>query len=30
VYQNLVVTYIYEIQYNRKIDEKIFKLPKMN
>ena len=30
VYQNLVVTYIYDISYNNKIDEKIFKLPSNN
>ena len=30
IYQNLVITYIYKIQYNQKIDKKIFKLPKMN
>ena len=30
IYQNLVVTYIYKIQYNQKIDKKIFKLPKNN
>tara|TARA_Y100000590_G_scaffold464409_1_gene633791 strand:- start:515 stop:1078 length:564 start_codon:yes stop_codon:yes gene_type:complete len=27
IYQNLVITYIYEISYNKKIDENIFKLP---
>ena len=30
IYQNLVITYIYKIQYNKKIDKKIFKLPKKN
>ena len=30
IYQNLVITYIYKIQYNQKIDKNIFKLPKMN
>ena len=30
IYQNLVITYIYKIQYNQKIDRNIFKLPKMN
>ena len=30
IYQNLVITYIYNIKLNRKIDKKIFKLPKMN
>ena len=30
IYQNLVITYIYEIQYNQKIDVNIFKLPKRN
>ena len=30
IYQNFVITYIYKIQYNQKIDKKIFKLPKMN
>tara|TARA_B100000427_G_C15459130_1_gene573190 strand:- start:225 stop:785 length:561 start_codon:yes stop_codon:yes gene_type:complete len=30
IYQNLVITYIYKIKYNKKIDKKIFKLPKMN
>ena len=30
IYQNLVITYIYKIQYNKKIDKKIFKLPKRN
>ena len=28
VYQNLAVTYIFESSINKKIDEKIFKLPK--
>ena len=30
IYQNLVITYIYKVQYNQKIDKNIFKLPKMN
>ena len=30
IYQNLVITYIYEIKYNQKIKKKIFKLPNMN
>ena len=30
IYQNLVITYIYKIQYNQKIDKNIFKLPDMN
>ena len=30
IYQNLVITYIYKIQYNQKIDKNIFKLPKNN
>ena len=30
IYQNLVITYIYKIQYNQKIDKNIFKLPKIN
>ena len=30
IYQNLVITYIYKIQYNKKIDKNLFKLPKMN
>ncbi len=30
IYQNLVITYIYKIQYNQNIDTNIFKLPKMN
>tara|TARA_Y100000590_G_scaffold115084_1_gene131197 strand:+ start:746 stop:1306 length:561 start_codon:yes stop_codon:yes gene_type:complete len=30
IYQNLVITYIYKISYNQKIDNKIFKLPKIN
>ena len=29
IYQNLVITYIYKIQYNQKIDKNIFKLPDM-
>ena len=28
IYQNLVVTFIYNIKINKKIDEKIFRLPK--
>ena len=30
VYQNLVITYIYKIQYNQKIDKNLFKLQKRN
>ena len=30
IYQNLVITYIYKIQYNKKISKNLFKLPKMN
>ena len=30
IYQNLVITYIYEIHYNKMIDQKMFKLPKRN
>ncbi len=30
IYQNLVITYIYKIQYNQKINKKIFKLPDRN
>ena len=30
LYQNLVVTYIYNIKKNKKIDEKLFKLPKLD
>ena len=30
VYQNLVITYIYKIQYNQKINKNLFKLPEMN
>tara|TARA_Y100000590_G_scaffold195759_1_gene222295 strand:+ start:2072 stop:2632 length:561 start_codon:yes stop_codon:yes gene_type:complete len=30
IYQNLVITYIYKIRYNQKIDKNIFKLPKMD
>ena len=30
MYQNLVITYIYEIKYNQKIKKNIFKLPNMN
>ena len=30
VYQNLVITFIYNIEKNKKIDEKLFKLPKLN
>ena len=29
IYQNLVVTFIYDIKINKKINDKIFKLPKM-
>ena len=30
IYQNLVMTYIYKLQFNQKIDKNIFKLPPMN
>ncbi len=30
IYQNLVVTYIYNLQINNKIDKNIFKLPERN
>ena len=30
IYQNLVITYIYKIKYNQKIDKTIFNLPKRN
>ena len=30
IYQNLVITFIYNIEKNKKIDEKLFKLPKLN
>ena len=30
IYQNLVITYIYGIKYNQKIEKKIFKLPDTN
>ena len=30
IYQNLVITFIYRIKLNQKIDQDIFKLPKMN
>ena len=30
IYQNLVITFIYNIEKNKKIDEKLFKLPKSN
>ena len=30
IYQNLVITYIYNIEKNKKIDNKLFKLPKLN
>ena len=30
IYQNLVITYIYQIRYNQNINKNIFKLPKMN
>ena len=30
LYQNLVVTYIYNIKKNKKVDEKLFELPKMD
>ena len=28
IYQNLTITYIYEMKTNQKVDEKVFKLPK--
>ncbi len=30
IYQNLVITYIYKIKLNQKIDKNFFKLPQMN
>ena len=30
IYQNLVITFIYNIEKNKKIDKKLFKLPKLN
>ena len=30
IYQNLVITYIYKVKLNQKINKNIFKLPKMN
>ena len=30
IYQNLVITYIYKIKLNQKIDKNVFKLPQMN
>ena len=30
IYQNLVITFIYKIKLNQKIDKNIFKLPQMN
>ena len=30
IYQNLVVTFIYKIKLNQKIDKNVFKLPQMN
>ena len=30
IYQNLVITFIYKVQLNQKIDQDIFKLPEMN
>ena len=30
IYQNLVITYIYKIQYNQKINKSLFKLHEMN
>ena len=30
IYQNLVVTYIYKLKINQKIDKNLFKLPSMN
>ena len=29
IYQNLTVTYIYDVEINKKIDNKIFNLPKL-
>ena len=30
IYQNLVITFIYRVKLNQKIDKSIFKLPEMN
>jgi len=30
IYQNLVITFIYKVKLNQKIDQDIFKLPEMN
>jgi len=30
IYQNLVITYIFKIKVNQKIDKNVFKLPQMN
>ena len=30
IYQNLVITFIYRVKFNQKIDQDIFKLPEMN
>ena len=30
IYQNLVITFIYRVKLNQKINQDIFKLPKMN
>jgi len=30
IYQNLVITFIYRVKLNKKIDQNIFKLPEMN
>ena len=30
IYQNLVITYIYKVKLNQKIDKNLFKLPEMN
>ncbi len=30
IYQNLVITFIYKVKLNQKIDQNIFKLPEMN
>ena len=30
IYQNLVITYIYKIKYNQKLEKNLFKLPDMN
>ena len=30
IYQNLVITFIYKVKLNQKIDQNIFKLPEIN